>query len=220
MTRLRLLAVLASAALLLAFPIPAAAGEAPATPDAGAIGAAADTASGTATERATPRQIRRALPSRNSLGRGVRSDPFPANVWCGARQVAGPSATAAAGALYTDGRTFEFGVTAEEHTTLRAAKQRFRAVSRQIRRSCPGFVVVGNELIPQRAAPLRRIGQQSTGIGFRMRNLASGTVIGEFNFSVHRIGRFVTVVVVNAPSVQPREYQAAMRQLETRLRRL
>jgi hypothetical protein len=219
MTRLRILAVLAASALLLTLPAPAAATPSDDT-NSEIVRSAADTASGTATERATPRQIRRALPARNSFGPGVRSDSIRANVWCGATRVAGPSATADAGAIYTDRRTFEFGVWAEEHRSARAAKQRFRAVSRQIRQTCPGFVVLGNELVPERAAPLRRIGQQSTGIGFLLRGQTSGAIVGDFDFSIHRIGRFVAIVNVTAPSVDPRQFQRAMGQLASGLRRL
>ena len=103
---------------------------------------------------------------------------------------------------------------------MQAAKQRFRAVSRQVRQACNGFVLVGNELVPQRAAPLRRIGQQSVGVGFLLQSQSTGSIIGDLNFSIHRIGRFVVVANVREASVDPRRYQQAMRQLERGLRRL
>jgi hypothetical protein len=219
MSRPRITAAFAAATLLLALAPAASATPAAVSSSASAIGGGVSTPDAPS-ERATPRQIRRALPTRGSLGRGVRSQSFRANAWCGATRVAGPLSTADAGAIYTDRRSFEFGIWAEEHRSVRTAKQRFRAVGRQVRQACNGFVLVGNELIPQRAAPLRRIGQQSAGIGFLLRSQATGSIIGDLDFSIHRIGRFVVIVNVREPSVEPRRYQRAMRQVETGLRRL
>lgn len=233
MTRRRILAVLAAAALLLTLPGPAVAALPSGTADGATANAdgtsAADVA---AAEGPTPRlstaQIRRALPRPRSFGRGTvrRNVPGDFVTLCGVDRLAGPAPRGAAGAQYANERTGVLSFMAvEEHRNARIARQRFRAVRRQIVRNCNGHVIGSLRQEPKRARPVRRIGKQNWVRGYALRNVDDGRVFGENLIHVYRIGRFVVFAEVLGgntadPTLARRPLQRPFRQLGSGVRRL
>lgn len=231
MTRLRILSLLAVAALLLGLAAPAAA----ATPATGAAGtirvdvtatAADATSAGRPSARLAVRQLRRALPRPASFSRGTtrRFEQGDFITLCGSSGLAGPVPVNAAGARYDRGDLLSFmGV--EEHRNVRAARQRFDAVNRQIRQNCDGRVIAGLRQESKRTRPVRRIGQQNWVRGYALRDTGDGRVIGEYLVHVYRIGRFVVFADIIGgstadPTVARRPLQRPFRDLGNGVRRL
>lgn len=237
MTRMRITAALAAAALLLSLaPAPASAAPTavPSAPTAVAVaaeGAAtldSDSVDEQPTPRLSPRQIRRALPRPRSFGQGT-TRRFVAGDFvtlCGVTGLVGPAPVAAAGAQYRNDRTAILAFMAvEEHRNARTARQRYNAVRRQINRNCNGYVVGDLRQEPKRTRPVRRIGQQNWVRGYALRNVDDGRIFGETLVHVYRIGRFVVFADVLGgntldPTIARRPLQRPFRQLGSSVRAL
>jgi hypothetical protein len=227
----RLVALVVCAALLVALPAPeaiAAPDIATARSDGRAIAArlttdAALRAPDAATDRISKRMLRRALPPARSFGRGWNREDLSGSqvLPCGGRFV-GPDAIAGAYASYEEtqlGDASSFmGVEAYRNT--RIARQRFRALRREVIRACDAVLLGEGGFELRRPRPIRRIGQQNWVRSYRER-VPAGWPAQQSMVHVFRIGRFVVFAdVFSFTGFRPADFQQPFRRLGAGVRAL